>query len=532
MRHKCLSCPDYDLCSKCVESIDDIHQGHRFAPLYEPLPSPHSSTVRHYGIYCDGPLCSGSEYQSFILGTRYKCAVCHDFDLCANCEALPNNPHNNTHPLIKFKTPVRNVSVTTMGEDKDGSPLRAMGDQPCRRSTGTGTTSEPATVASEPTSVSSAAKVQTVADLKPTDEKAFQADSSPISRRIVMPAPRKQDTDLEITQPKDAELNAHFVRETIPDGTSLRAEERFTQVWTLRNPGPHAWPAGCSVRYVGGDNMLNVDHSHPASAAEIAVATESNVIDRPVKMGEEVAFRILMKAPKRTGKSISYWRLKAPNGTPFGHRLWCDINVHLPTFIAPPTAPAELGSTAEHVEFAGPKREPAFRTSTDMYEEMVRRLVETRKKVKARQDMAAELQTKVDKKTPVATSSKLEATHTPTHTLPPVNSTSPQQSLSERSSMIFPRLDKESPVPSVHDAAASPVAKSEDTFVQPPKSSEMADAEAADKQEVFEDVAEDLESLELASESDDDGFVTDEEYDVLDASDEEFMQQAHSDAKI
>ena len=43
--------------------------------------------------------------------------------------------------------------------------------------------------------------------------------------------------------------------------------------------------------------------------------------------GEEVCFEVTMKAPKREGIAISYWRLKGVDGIPFGHRLWCHINV-------------------------------------------------------------------------------------------------------------------------------------------------------------------------------------------------------------
>ena len=509
------------------------HKGHRFAPLYDPLPVPRTSVVRHYGIYCDGPMCSGSEYQTFITGIRYKCAVCHDYDLCANCEALPSATHNSTHPLIKFKTPVRNVSVTTLGEDKDGAPLQTMGDHPSRRSTGTATAAVPIMPAPASSHISTATKVQTVADLKPTDEKASKADATESLKKIVMPIPRTQTSGLEIAQPKDTELNAHFVRDTIPDGASLCAGERFTQVWTLRNPGPHAWPSGCSVRYVGGDNMLNVDHSHPASAAEIASATESNVVDRPVNVGEEVAFRILMKAPTRAGKGISYWRLKAPNGTPFGHRLWCDINVHVPAVTAQdassrPVAPAEIGITTEHIEFAGPSTcASPSRKPLHMYEEMVCRLAATRKVNQARMNKA--MQTKTNEEHPPLTPSKAKATDTQML----AESSSAQQEKSERSSMIFPRLEKESPVPSVHEAAAAaaiPSEVSDDIAPQSSKSSTDA-ATDAEKPDVFEDVAEDLESLQLASESEDDGFVTDEEYDILDASDEEFMQEAQKGSK-
>jgi len=123
------------------------------------------------------------------------------------------------------------------------------------------------------------------------------------------------------------ELAGHFVRDTIPDGSFYAPGTRFTQVWTIKNPGPLAWPAGCSVRFVGGDNMLNLDECLPSAASAVAEANESNVIGREVRPGEEAAFKVLMKAPSRGGRAISYWRLKTPEGIAFGHRLWCDVIV-------------------------------------------------------------------------------------------------------------------------------------------------------------------------------------------------------------
>ncbi|EMC92468.1 hypothetical protein BAUCODRAFT_38535 [Baudoinia panamericana UAMH 10762] len=314
VRHKCLNCPDWDFCNECVKNASHIHPRHRFAALYTPIVDAMPNQIRHYGIYCDGPLCSSKSDPSYITGVRYKCAVCHDTDFCANCEAFPGTDHNRTHPLIKFKTPVRNVSITTENEDLRGN-VRMMGD---RR----------AAPAASPAPTSSAATettpVQTMAEIKPTvvvKQEVEQAQPIPI---IQSEEPKSVSSEAAVT---GSMLNAEFVHDTFKDGSVVAPGVRFTQIWTLKNSGPHAWPAGCSVRFTGGDNMLNVDNNHPSSVSDIAEASESNVVGRKVEVGEEIAFKVVLKAPTRVGKAISYWRLKAADGTPFGHRLWCDVLV-------------------------------------------------------------------------------------------------------------------------------------------------------------------------------------------------------------
>ena len=412
-----MNCPDWDFCSTCVESARQIHPGHRFVPIYETIAPRPSSTQKHHGIFCDGPLCKSKASRTYIIGDRYKCAVCHDTDFCANCEAHPTNHHNRTHPLIKFKTPVRNVSVTTLGEKNGDGALMTMGDLPAPTSSKSTETTPAAP------SANAATQVQTVAEVKPSEPIAREVDSRPVVAE------------------KDpiAELHAYFIRDAVADGSKLRPGSSFEQVWTLRNPGPHMWPAACSVRFVGGDNMLNVDTNRAASVTDVADATESNVVGRTVAVGEEVDFTVKMKTPQREGRSISYWRLKTADGTPFGHKLWCDIDV-----CTPETPPVGDGLPDKN----------ANSTAED---------------------------------------SKAEET------------------TSEHSAMIFPKLDKESPVSSTHGIG--------------PATSEHPTAEEPDW-------IEEVERLDLGEETtDDDGFLTDEEYDILDASDEEYLMEAQKASK-
>jgi len=54
-----------------------------------------TKTLIHFGVNCDG--CKGP-----IEGNRYKCLICFDFDLCAECE---NKKLHNFHSMIRISSP-------------------------------------------------------------------------------------------------------------------------------------------------------------------------------------------------------------------------------------------------------------------------------------------------------------------------------------------------------------------------------------------------------------------------------------------
>jgi next-to-BRCA1 protein 1 len=528
VRHKCLNCPDWDYCSNCVKSAKHIHPRHRFVPIYDPLAEPLTSGNRHYGIYCDGPLCNG-ENVSYIEGVRYKCAVCHDTDFCQNCEAHPSNRHNHTHPLIKFKTPVRSVCVTTVNDDKNTQVLTRLGDyQAPRRSTATETTpvAPPANAATQ---------VQTIVDLKPSAGSTAKMEKiairdllvesvEPVHEKVVVEDNRSVTAEPSIGDSTNDGLDAHFIRDTILDGSKINAGYQFVQVWTLRNPGPNAWPAGCSVRHVGGDNMLNIDNTRPLSHAELADASESNVVGRSVEAGEELSFRVILKAPQREGTAISYWRLKTADGIPFGHRLWCDINV-----VTPPAFPIQQTTVPT------PSGPIAPQSEDSMYERLAQKNLHKMKALQqARAQHAQKLETlnmaTVQRARKAAIERLLESrrreheaalatikheepevTQQSTAELPVEEKPAERAPELESSRMIFPQLDKESPESSTYEST---------TTVQPdsPKSEKSTVARTVtvtSDDEFFEDAE------SVALHSDDEGFETDEEYDILDASDED-----------
>jgi next-to-BRCA1 protein 1 len=180
----------------------------------------------------------------------------------------------------------------------------------------------------------------------------------------------------------------------------------------------------------------------------MTLASRSNVLTHSVQPGETTVFTVTLRSPAREGRAISYWRLKTPEEVPFGHKLWVDINVK--------TMPVEL---------------PIRSILADAIP-------------------ALQLQS-----TPVAD-----------------NKDKSEAASSEHSStMIFPKLEKESPVSSIHN-----ISEVTAPTVEPTMKTEA------------EELLEEVESLELEEESDDEDFLTDEEYDILDASDEDFLLEAQN----
>lgn len=112
-RYKCFNCSDFDLCSKCFAGETDHVQLHDFVRMSDPSDLilnrsgktlSKKTSLQHPTIFCDGPMCI--KYDNPIYGTRYKCLVCDDFDLCDTCEHSHLNKHDPNHPMIKFKNSI------------------------------------------------------------------------------------------------------------------------------------------------------------------------------------------------------------------------------------------------------------------------------------------------------------------------------------------------------------------------------------------------------------------------------------------
>lgn len=610
IRHKCLNCPDWDYCNDCAKDAQRTHPRHRFAPLYEPIANAQGCMVRHYGIYCDGPLCNNKDNQSYITGVRYKCAVCHDTDFCASCEALPGNSHNRTHPLVKIKTPIRGMSITTQDENPRRA-TRTMGDR------------LPAAALAETRSASTEtvplnqANVGTQAEMKAVP--TFTAQQ--LAERFALSNENSNTQALTLTQNDiPSLLNAEYVSDSVHDGKIMEPGTRFTQIWTVSNPGPYVWPSECSVRWIGGDSMLNVDNVHPGRSSDIYAASESNVVGRLIMVGEQVAFKATMKAPMREGRYISYWRTHTADGKQFGHRLWADIVVKKaaqttftqascpsPLLGAPSVGHTQgrggndalsdyqrqlashmgrpMAQTVGAVPTDAPSRVAAMREQqAKRREQMMSQFNAHRVNLQARginrNDMPGWMQhfnpvigssaqpTEDDKTRKEAARARVEhikakimrarenkakseasaveemavanlktelENEKVKKIIEAVNREAEKEKTedAETSQMIFPKLEKESPESSTYQSATSSSNKGKAAYVE----NEQGEVEqsathvvAAPVPEIaspmvekdLDDLEDDIEVLSAHGEdSEDDGFLTDEEYDILDASDQE-----------
>lgn len=93
--YKCPQCYDFDLCNSCKRK--GIHPEHHLEAFF--------STVKNNQLYvfkgincfvCNRP----------VIGIRYKCNVCPDYNLCLRCE---KDGHHNMHPLIRITRKIPNL---------------------------------------------------------------------------------------------------------------------------------------------------------------------------------------------------------------------------------------------------------------------------------------------------------------------------------------------------------------------------------------------------------------------------------------
>jgi hypothetical protein len=85
-------------------------------------PNKGQSDRLHVGISCAG--CS----QSPIKGVRYECSICDNYNLCSSCEDqnVETLHHSADHPLLKLRTPMKQVHTGVSCTSCGVSPIRGV----------------------------------------------------------------------------------------------------------------------------------------------------------------------------------------------------------------------------------------------------------------------------------------------------------------------------------------------------------------------------------------------------------------------
>ncbi|KAJ1884303.1 hypothetical protein LPJ66_010675 [Kickxella alabastrina] len=229
----------------------------------------------HEGVFCDA--CDKP-----VVGVRYKCGNCADFDLCEACEATV--AHEYGHLFIKMRqnhrTPNKKPLLDTVFLPM---PLGCGAALKCAS-----TASRSAVPAAQPQII----------------------QPQIIQPQIIQhaPVPRISET---------SRYSAVFVEDvTLPDGAPVRPNELLTKIWSVANMGDLEWPRGAMLVHMNGKPAMPGTRKF----AHVVVG----------KRYEQVGVAVDLVAPEEPGRHKSMWRLMDPQGNYFGSALWCTVDVVSP----------------------------------------------------------------------------------------------------------------------------------------------------------------------------------------------------------
>nr|XP_015930853.1 uncharacterized protein LOC107457248 isoform X2 [Parasteatoda tepidariorum] len=165
--------------------------------------------VVHNDIYCDN-------CDQLIHGIRYKCGNCSDFDLCQECESLPN-VHNKAHIFLKIRYPFA---------------------------------------------------------LKMYQKQKWQELMSPLP---IKPA-RFSDSPYSKGQKKKLYEATFLCDETVPDGTIIPPSTRFVKSWKVMNSGIRVWTHTTKLHLIQGsanlipsNEQVDVPHLKPGEEGIVSI---------------------------------------------------------------------------------------------------------------------------------------------------------------------------------------------------------------------------------------------------------------------
>lgn len=236
----------------------------------------------HVGVQCDG--CQMNP----IVGNRYKCTACHNFDLCENCEASGSHPAD--HEFIKFKVAVsrggrRFGGMFGGGHHGFGGPHHGFGGHHGHHGFGGPHGGHGGCRGGRRWRNSQC----------PWNKRAEPRDASPA-------------VGVELKEG----MGAEFLRDVnIEDKSRLGAGQMHVKTWSLRNDGKVDWDNTVRLVYVSGNREVLLDGQEQFEVP-LLKSNETGDVHVPIVV------------PETLGAYKTVFRL-AKNGEQFGHYLWIEF---------------------------------------------------------------------------------------------------------------------------------------------------------------------------------------------------------------
>lgn len=103
VRFRCKACPYFNLCEHCKENGRHI-QGHEFCQF-------HGKEIEHFSVICDE--CG----ENPLVGIRYRCRVCDDYDLCQCCKDRVKHPRHKFQVIRGEEVVHYHIGCNNCGEE-------------------------------------------------------------------------------------------------------------------------------------------------------------------------------------------------------------------------------------------------------------------------------------------------------------------------------------------------------------------------------------------------------------------------------
>lgn len=252
----------------------------------------------HVGVQCD--VCGVTP----IVGDRYKCYVCDDYDLCSNCESI--DAHGTEHPFLKLKNRFQSVHVKSKPSKCHNYEGHSTKCHKHNKKSSCRLGKEGNLLGKNIENIGmnvincTANVIATVGKHVNDHLECIEERSRPSTKKVGV------TTKNNVTSPP----SARFVSDmTYSDGTIVSPGTSLIKIWRMHNNGKCSWDS-VVLAHVGGNSM--------GASLITPVVTH-------VGSGDLVDIVVKLTAPAQPGRHCGYFRLATKDGVKFGHRIWIDI---------------------------------------------------------------------------------------------------------------------------------------------------------------------------------------------------------------